>query len=432
MAGPMEGCETMTRIYMRAGMSPLAPMPIGDAVAGDRFGSNTGNLVYQYSVFRTVMQPDTEFDARDFIEVCAEPGGVERINETCDMAILTLANAFRVKYPLKQLADMVRRLKIPCVVVGCGVQAESLDEIRGGLPFDDDVRAFVDAVLDKSASLGLRGEFTAEYLTRLGYVPEKHFTVIGCPSFFMHGPDMPEPKMPAIDASTRFSMNTRPTQRPEMHALLADVQRRYPNYHLVLQRVKELRMLAFGIPHRVKGADRDTTGYYPFDQRHRDVRSGRVLGFTEARSWFEYFNDIDYSFGSRIHGNIAAVVSGVPAFVFTPDTRTEELCRFGNIPFMPLRDLKGGEDIRGILEKQDFRAVCRGHKERFQHYVDFLNRNGVKHIYAGGVSPERVPFDEAMAKLPAGGVVKYGCLSGGEVLRRRLAFAGELLKKKLK
>ena len=81
---------------MRAGMSPLEPIPIGRAVWNNAFGENSGNLIYQYSVFRALMREDTEFVARDFTSVYDAPGGVERLNETCDCAVFTLANAFRV------------------------------------------------------------------------------------------------------------------------------------------------------------------------------------------------------------------------------------------------------------------------------------------------------------------------------------------------
>ena len=422
----------MKRIYIRAGISPLDSVPIETAIERNMIKSNSGNLIYQYSVFRALMGEDTTFDARDFVDVCSQPGGVERVNETCDCAVLTLANAFRKDYPIGKLADMVKQLKIPCVVVGCGVQAANLAEIRDGLPFDGETRRFISAVLDKSAIVGLRGELTAEYLKGLGFVPERHFTVIGCPSFFLHGPNLPEPRLAPIDSNTRVSINTRPTQRPEMHALLARAERQFPNYHLVFQRIKELRMIAVGIPHRVPGPDRDHTGYYPFNQLHPDVRSGRVIGFTEARTWMDYMKDIDYSFGSRIHGNIAAVLSGVPAFVFTSDTRTEELCRFGNIPYMPFEALKGDVDIRAILEGADFRGVLRGHRQRFEHYVDFLNRNGLEHIWRGGDAPQDAPFDIAMRRVPMGGYVRYGCIGRGEAFRFRMRYYANRLRTMLK
>ena len=82
-----------------------------------------------------------------------------------------------------------------------------------------------------------------------------------------------------------------------------------------------------------------------------------------------------------------------------------------------------------LLESADFEAVCRGHRQRFEHYADFLDRNGVPHIFTPD-APDPAPFDEAMKKLPLGGYVRRGCIPIGEALGYRLRFyAPRLLKK---
>jgi len=422
----------MKMIYVRAGMTPLDAQPVDAVIRRNLFGFNSGNLLFQYSVFRTLMVDDTAFDARPTATVAGSPELIERMNAEYNCAVFPMANAFRDGFNLKKVSALIRSLKIPCVLVGCGLLAAGPEAIREGFPFDDDARKFVNAVLDKSAMLGLRGEYTAEYLKKLGYAPERHFTVIGCPSLFRNGPTLPAPNPAPITAATRFSINTLPVQRPELNGLIARTERQYPDFHLVLQEQRELAMVAFGTINPIRDAGRDQTGYYPFNHLHRDVRAGRVIGFTQARAWFEYMHTVDYSFGSRLHGNLAAVTCGTPAFVFTSDTRTEEICRYANIPHMPVSDLKPDADIRQLLEGADFGGVCRGYAERFNHYVDFLNRNGLDHIYAHPVPPEGVPFDRAEAALPADGLVRQGCLKPMKALDGRLDFYKRKLKKKLK
>ena len=79
-------------------------------------------------------------------------------------------------------------LTIPVVVVGVGAQAnlsrdlESLAEVRSV------TKVFVSAVLRRSASIGVRGQFTADFLQDLGF-PESAVDIIGCPSLFLHGPN---------------------------------------------------------------------------------------------------------------------------------------------------------------------------------------------------------------------------------------------------
>ena len=49
-------------------------------------------------------------------------------------------------------------------------------------PMEASVRAFMSAVLDRSPSVGVRGEFTHDYLRGLGF---RDVEVIGCPSMFL-------------------------------------------------------------------------------------------------------------------------------------------------------------------------------------------------------------------------------------------------------
>lgn len=55
--------------------------------------------------------------------------------------------------------------------------------MSNSFPFDEDVKEFIKAVLDRSAKVGIRGEITASYLKRLGFREEIDFTVMGCPIY---------------------------------------------------------------------------------------------------------------------------------------------------------------------------------------------------------------------------------------------------------
>ena len=49
---------------------------------------------------------------------------------------------------------------------------------------------FCNAVLEKSRSIGVRGEITQEYLVRLG-IKRRKIDVIGCPSMYTFGDFLP-------------------------------------------------------------------------------------------------------------------------------------------------------------------------------------------------------------------------------------------------
>lgn len=54
----------MRKILIRAGVSPLETPDIDDVLQRDLIGTNSGNLIYQYSVFRALMTEGTEYTSR--------------------------------------------------------------------------------------------------------------------------------------------------------------------------------------------------------------------------------------------------------------------------------------------------------------------------------------------------------------------------------
>jgi hypothetical protein len=83
-----------------------------------------------------------------------------------------------------------------------------------------------------------------------------------------------------------------------------------------------------------------------------------------------------FSFGSRIHGNIMAILAGIPTVVCACDSRTREMAEFHEIPFVP----KGVYDMERLYElyaRTDYRAFNRGFGTKYDRYEDFLIRHGL-------------------------------------------------------
>ena len=164
---------------MRAGMSPLSSVPAWKVLTNNNIGNNLGNLLFPYSLFRTLTLEDVQIDTQK-TEKKFSRKDIARFNQEYDCLILPYANAFRrsFKDSLKVVTRLVWQLRIPCIVTGVGFQRGTKDTWKDP-ELDRIVKAFMKAVLHKSALVGVRGEGTAEYLKGLGFVPEKHFTVIG-------------------------------------------------------------------------------------------------------------------------------------------------------------------------------------------------------------------------------------------------------------
>jgi hypothetical protein len=81
--------------------------------------------------------------------------------------------------------------------------------------------------------------------------------------------------------------------------------------------------------------------------------------------------------GSRIHGNISALLAGVPAVVIVHDSRTLELARYHEIPYIMAADVCQFTRIDETFRTADFANFNSGARIRFDIYKTFLSANGL-------------------------------------------------------
>lgn len=374
------------RYLVRGQIDPLSSPSLPEIFKGNLVGGNAGNLMFFHSIVRTLLKDNTEIDYIN-TKQSVEEEEIERINAEYDAFIIPLANAFRVTFEkeLRNITELVKRLSIPSVVIGVGLKGSKITNNRLSFGFDETVKDFCDAVLEKSGFIGIRGEFTAEYLKNLGYREELDFTVIGCPSMYMHGEKLPSPKDINLNTDLRLNFNCKASLGENIHNYLKDTCKLIPNHYYVVQNMYEFQTLLLGrnlleITKRVT----KTSACYPVDYTHRLYRENRVRGFVSVRSWLDFIKKGDLNFGTRIHGNMTGVLSGVPTFVVAPDRRVLELARYHNIPHITINDLDASDDIFHLLEGVDFSKVKSGHAQRFNHYIDFLHKNGLETIFDEG------------------------------------------------
>jgi hypothetical protein len=100
--------------------------------------------------------------------------------------------------------------------------------------------------------------------------------------------------------------------------------------------------------------------------------------FTSITNWKEDIkNNIDYYVGTRVHGSMVAMNSGVPTVVMNGDSRSKEMCEYMNIPHHP--ELFGCKDVEKILSVCEYDQMNSQYNQKFDIYVDFLAKNGLKY-----------------------------------------------------
>jgi Polysaccharide pyruvyl transferase len=405
--------EPAARILLRSPKAPFEVTPLRAILARDILANNTGNLVFLHAAYRLLATPEARI-ASDGMRI--RPADADRINAEHDIYVLPFANAFRPQFAnrLQRWTRLIRRLRIPVVVLGIGAQSSLDYDLAPLARIDPIVREFVAAVLDRGPSIGVRGEFTERYLRHLGF---RDVEVIGCPSVFMDGPTLRvEKRVARLDTDAPMAFNTAPSQA-SLGPLLRDLARRHPGLTYVAQDRAALEVLALGAVQR--GAPPPPG--FPSSRGDPLVRERRVRVFPDPWPWIDFLRTVDFAFGSRAHGNLVSLVAGTPAYILAHDSRTLELARYHEVPHRPVPANPLEVDPLALYESADYGPLNRGHAARWATFEGYLRRHGLASVFDAGGSEA---FDARIARLrfpvPGDPASPGGTLGLGYRLRGRL------------
>ncbi|MEV8224929.1 polysaccharide pyruvyl transferase family protein [Streptomyces sp. NPDC079167] len=380
------------RILLRSGKSPFDVASLEQSLDRDVFATNAGNLIFSDAAHKLLTTPRAEVFSNG---IRTDPAAAERMNEEFDVFVVPLANAFRPTFerPLKRMTQLIKKLRIPVVVLGVGAQADLKYDASRLKAMEPTVREFVTEVLNRSASIGVRGEFTEQYLKNMGF---RDVEVIGCPSMFMNGETFTlDKKTESLTTDSRISVNGSHSavRSHGLDAIIRQAHKRYPNLRFIGQNLLEAELLHWRQTSNPIGAQTSM----PTHPSHPMYREGKVRLYVDPATWIEELRAFDFSFGSRIHGNIAALLAGVPSTVLCSDSRTLELCRYFGIPHRKISETPKNIDPAELYEAADFGELVNGHKERFLRFTGFMEKNGLENTFHHGDGGKA--FDAQMSKL---------------------------------
>ncbi|MEU2616381.1 polysaccharide pyruvyl transferase family protein, partial [Micromonospora sp. NPDC007271] len=267
------------------------------------------------------------------------------------------------------------------------------------------------AVLDRSHSIGVRGEVTEDYLRTLGFSAVEQ---IGCPSMFLHGDSLRIEKAKAtLNTEDRLAFVISPYVRA-LSPIIQHHHQRYPNLRYVAQDLYTLGTLLYGDRPHLRGK----SDGMPIHTSHPLFVEDKVRMFMDPWPWMEYLSGFDFAFGTRIHGTITALISGTPGYLLAHDSRTLELARYFGIPHRIMRDVPADVDAADLYAEADYSALNDGHKARFTRIIDFLARHDLGHAFADGDSATR--FDQQVRQTSFPPAVRPATATAPEDLLTRI------------
>ena len=321
----------MKRILIRAGKSPDTILSAETTLAENTIGANSGNFLFSYAAYRMLSRSDVELVPFGLGAPTVSP---EMVNAEFDHLVLPMANSFRPGYipSLEKLTSFIKKLEIPVTVLSVGAQATTAMDPQHLRPLDGPVKDFVGAVLDHSPRIGVRSAFTATYLSDLGFRDVE--------AMFLKGPqlDVSNPSSTLnYDSRVSFSVTPRVEQ---MGPITTTHLARFPNLRLIPQDAASLGAMLWGSEPKRFNSDSEL----PFHPQHPLFLEDKARFFVDPAPWIEYLRTIDFAFGDRIHGNVAALLAGTPAFLLAHDSRVLELAEHHRIPHVLIDDVEPDMD----------------------------------------------------------------------------------------
>lgn len=313
-----------------------------------------------------------------------DPAMIDRLNAEYDYVFLRGSNYVHAEMDWAQAPDVLRRLKIPVIAFGIGAQAP----VSGKLELSEDSKTVLRLIADSTASLGVRGTYSAEVLNDLGI---RNVRIIGCPTAFRNNNPGLAIRLPPLDQVKTAGV----TLRREVSKTYAQDIQRYLTFHrdlvkamadrfevtLMSQGEAEEKKLALGTPEQKAAAmaalkDNAWASSWYLDEQVEGLYRNRMFYSDVVADYERLVRGLDLVLGYRLHGNLMALANGTPSIYFTYDSRTVEFADTFKIPSV---DVFSGRDFRleEYWDQSRFDRFNAAYAQVYGQMRDFLVENRV-------------------------------------------------------
>lgn len=289
----------------------------------------------------------------------------------CSRVLIPAANFLWKGFDLGFLSDQLERIDLPLTMVGLG--AQSADRIHRP-PITAGTERLIRLVASRSASIGVRGYYTAEVLSSLGIT---NVDVLGCPAFYTTGltgfASIPlEPFKNVEPDSLNACINL--SRRVCKHSFFPDAMRAAEN--LIVQygisrgspfiAQDEIQEIAASLGDSSCSLN-DACNYFCAVPRGDILRyfKENTHIFCDVYEWSSFVSGFDLVLGTRFHGCLIALLSGVPALLLVHDSRTLEMAELAGIPYVLADSIVSRESLR--------EAICSINLSLFQNNMNSLS-----------------------------------------------------------
>lgn len=335
-------------------------------------GRNIGNGYISHATLNSIYGTNLKVDHIANAWTCDFSDELlNKINEKYTHLVFIMQDFLSVGFssqPFYSLCYFLSRLKIPVVPISLG--ANGFDNNINSLveALSEDQKEFAKILSDKSIEIGVRGEFSAQVLKKIGI---ENVVVTGCPSLF-------EKKKNRKLKKIEFKYNKVITNGGFIHADLLD------SYHLLQDELFFINSLFWDYSGHGHALD-DSSVSMTFDLNnlqeymfnYQRAFSNRIKFFTDYNEWRGFYNKYKpcLTIGTRLHSAIQSLNSGVPAIVTNSDMRSKEVCDLMGIDHYP--NFSSNRNLNEVYDSINIEYQENKYKEQLNIYNNYLANHGL-------------------------------------------------------
>lgn len=343
----------------------------------ERSGDNFGNILIGNGVV-SVLDGYQLAERTDF-------QSPEEVNEKCSHIIIPAANFLWKSFDFGYMADFLERCTIPITMVGLGAQTNDRSRISEIHP---NTLRMVKLISERSPSIGVRGYYTAEVLAANGILNTE---VLGCPSLYtkLIPPIAPLKWQPEHIKSLSVNFSRRVAGHAFDKERLQSIENALLKIaianELTFVAQDELEELALSGESLEDNNSNVIKNYFSLSTEDDVIKYFRNHStyFCSVDDWSAYIKNKSGSIGSRLHGNLIALINGVPSLTIAHDSRTLEMCALTGVPHIHIKDIPSDAMLDNFITEQlsfaDFGLFSKNMAILFRRYELFLQKHKLNH-----------------------------------------------------
>jgi len=281
---------------------------------------NSGNTYIMHCINkmlfgRTLKHSEIDGVANFFDSILPEED-IDRINAEYEYVLINMQDQLRPEISyytntdarFKRINSFLEKVNIPILCFGVGTNFINCEAPPLAKQLHQSQIDYIKMLSDKGPGFSVRGEATAALMNELG-IP--NYSLTGCPTFLLNQKNIEKPKQIkkiVFCGGTAIDHDIKALNQKGVEVYFSCQDERE-----MVELSNSLRIpTSFGGSPKIQGM--------------------HVVYLTDFDEINEFYKDIDFTIGNRIHGCVMSLNAGTPAVNCNGDLRAKEMCRLWQMP----------------------------------------------------------------------------------------------------